>query len=143
MPELLTSVPQQPTSAELDADPQLHRFVMVFDREGATHSLLSQLWLQRIGALTYRKNVKDVWPEGEFSDHDVAIPGGGSTRMKLATRETQLGAGKASIPVTEVRRLASTGHQTASQSRPRSGWEAPSSPGACSPVGARKIGLPT
>jgi len=113
VPELLTSVPLQPTPAELNADPRLHRFVIVFDREGATHSLLSRLWQQRIGALTYRKNVKDVWPEGEFSEHEVAIPGGGSTRMKLAMRETRLNADKASIPVTEVRRLTSSGHQTA------------------------------
>ena len=113
VPELLTSVPQQPTPAELEADPRLHRFVIVFDREGATHSLLSRLWQQRIGALTYRKNVKDVWPEDEFSEHEVAIPGGGSTRMKLSMRQTRLSANKASIPVTEVRRLTSTGHQTA------------------------------
>jgi hypothetical protein len=46
----------QPTPAELNAEPRLHRFVIVFDREGATHSLQSRLWQQRIGALTYRKN---------------------------------------------------------------------------------------
>ena len=113
VPELLLTVPQQPTTAELNNDPQLHRFVMVFDREGATHSLLSQLWEQRIGALTYRKNVKDVWPELEFVEQEVLAPGGENTRMKLAMRKTQLGAGKASIPVTEVRRLTQTGHQTA------------------------------
>jgi hypothetical protein len=113
VPELLLSVPQQPTTAELNADAQLHRFVMVFDREGATHSLLSQLWEQRIGALTYRKNVRDVWPESEFVEQEVLAPGGESSRMKLAMRQTQLGAGKASIPVTEVRRLTETGHQTA------------------------------
>jgi hypothetical protein len=113
VPELLLSVPQQPTTAELNNDAQLHRFVMVFDREGATHSLLSQLWEQRIGALTYRKNVKDVWPEGEFVEQDVLAPGGGSSRMKLAMRQTKLSAGNASMPVTEVRRLTQTGHQTA------------------------------
>jgi hypothetical protein len=86
VPELLLSVPQQPTAAELDNDPQLHRFVMVFDREGATHSLLSELWQQRIGALTYRKNVRDVWPEGEFIEQEVVAPGGGSARMKLCMR---------------------------------------------------------
>jgi Transposase protein len=112
VPELLTSVPQQPTAAELDSDALLHRFVIVFDREGATPSLLAQLWRQRIGALTYRKNVSDAWPDSEFTEHDVAIPGGGSTRMKLAMRHTQLGK-KAAMPVTEVRRLTSTGHQTA------------------------------
>ncbi len=113
VPELLLSVPQQPTSAELNDDPLLHRFVMVFDREGATHSLLSQLWQQRIGALTYRKRVTDVWPEGEFVEQEVLAPDGERTRMKLAMRQTQLGAGKAHIPVTEVRRLTQTGHQTA------------------------------
>lgn len=113
VPELLTSVPRQPTIEELNNDPRLHRFVIVFDREGATHSLLEELWHQRIGALTYRKNVKDVWPENEFLEQDVPIPGGGSTRMKLAMREAHLSAGKASLPVTEVRRLTQTGHQTA------------------------------
>ena len=113
VPELLGSVPQQPTAAELRQDAQLHRFIIVFDREGATHSLLSQLWQQRIGALTYRKNVKDVWPEGEFIEQEVLAPGGGSTLMKLCMRQTTLGAGHAAIPVTEVRRLTPSGHQTA------------------------------
>jgi transposase-like protein len=113
VPQLLTNVPQQPTQEALDADPLLHRFVMIFDREGSTHSLLSQLWMQRIGALTYRKNSKDRWPDSEFQEHSVSLPGGDSTRMKLAMRETKLEAGKESIPVTEVRRLTTTGHQTA------------------------------
>jgi len=113
VPQLLSSVPQQPTQVELDADPRLHRFVIIFDREGSTHSLLAELWQQRIGALTYRKNVKDVWPEDEFSEHDVPIPGGGSTRMKLAMRQTQLSTNKSWMPITAVRRLTSSGHQTA------------------------------
>ena len=113
VPELLRSVPGQPTEADLDLDPQLHRFVIVFDREGSTHSLLYELWRLRIGALTYRKNVKDVWPEHEFVEYDVPVPGGGSTRMKLAMRDTQITAGAAALPVTEVRCLTKTGHQTA------------------------------
>ena len=114
VPELLASVPAQPTAAELKRDPLLHRFVIVFDREGATHSLLGALWEQRIGALTYRKNVKDVWPEAEFVEQEVVLPSSGSTRMKLAVRRTELTAtGKAAIPVTEVRRLTETGHQSA------------------------------
>ncbi len=113
VPELLTSVPGQPTPAELEADPALHRFVMVFDREGSNYSLLSELWKHRVGALTYRKNVKDVWPDSEFTEHEVPIPGGGSTRMRLATRDTRISSGKASMPVTEVRCLKASGHQTA------------------------------
>jgi len=113
VPQLLEIVPGQPTPAELDADPTLHRFVMVFDREGATQSLLGRLWKQRIGALTYRKNVKDLWSEDAFQEQEVHLPAGGSTGMKLAMRETRLGTGDSSLAVTEVRRLTQTGHQTA------------------------------
>lgn len=113
VPELLASVPSQPSEAQLAADPLLHRFVVIFDREGSSHSLLSQLWNQRIGAITYRKAVKDLWPENQFSEIQVPVPGGGATPMKLASRSTVLSAGDASIPVLEIRRLAQTGHQTA------------------------------
>ena len=113
VPELLASVPGQPSEAALAADPLLHRFVVLFDREGSTHSLLSRLWERRIGAVTYRKAVKDRWPESEFAEIEVPVPGGGTTRMKLASRHTVLSADDASIPVLEIRRLTPTGHQTA------------------------------
>ena len=113
VPQLLTQVPNQPSAAALDDDPLLHRFVMVFDREGANYSLLSDLWKHRIGALTYRKAVKDRWPDDAFEDVDVPMPGGGLKSMKLARRETLLSSGKSSMPVLEVRRLSSSGHQTA------------------------------
>ena len=113
VPALLASVPQQPTQKELDEDPQLHRFVIVFDRECSNYKLLSELWKFRIGAITYRKNVKDKWPTHEFIEQVVPVVGGDSTKMKLAMRETMLGSGKEIIAVTEVRRLTETGHQTA------------------------------
>ena len=113
VPELLKSVPQQPTQQELDDDPQLHRFIMVFDRECSNYKLIAKLWEQRIGAITYRKNVKDKWPQEEFIEREVPVVGGNSTKMKLAMRQTTLGSGKDLLPVTEVRRLTDTGHQTA------------------------------
>lgn len=113
VPELLKSVPQQPTPQELAADPQLHRFVIVFDRECSNHKLLDELWQQRIGAITYRKNVKDKWPIEEFKQETVPVIGGDSTTMMLALREATLSAQGHSIAVTEVRRLTETGHQTA------------------------------
>lgn len=113
LPELLKTVPGQPTEVELEEDPLLHRFVIVFDREGATHSLLSALWEKRVGAITYRKNVKDLWPESEFLKQEVQVPGGGTTSMKLAMRQSTLATKAASLPVVEVRRLTDTGHQTA------------------------------
>ena len=114
LPELLDSVPAQPTPEQLQADPLLHRFVVIFDREGSHHSLLSKLWDQRVGVITYRKNVTDTWPETEFTETQVPCPGGGTLPMRLAVRETQITAGKAApLPVLEVRRLTQSGHQTA------------------------------
>jgi hypothetical protein len=113
VPELLESVPGQPSQEALDADPLVHRFVVVFDREGATHSLLAALWQHRIAAITYRKNVTDTWPENEFRECEVPVPGGGITPMMLAERETPLNANGQSILVKEVRRLTPAGHQTA------------------------------
>lgn len=57
LPQLIEQVPGQPTEAELAMDPRRYRFVMIFDREGASHSLLSALREQRVAAITYRKRV--------------------------------------------------------------------------------------
>jgi len=114
LPELLGSVPGQPTPAQLQADPLLHRFVVIFDREGSHHSLLSRLWEHRVGIITYRKNVTDTWPETEFAETQVPCPGGGTHAMRLAVRATQVTAHNAApLPVLEVRRLTGGGHQTA------------------------------
>ncbi len=113
LPTLLENVPAQPSNLELSADPMKHRFVMIFDREGANHKLLSALWEKRVAAITYRKSVKDKWPSNSFTETTVSLPGGNSTVMRLATRQTALTSGKKSIPVMEVRRLSDNGHQTA------------------------------
>jgi hypothetical protein len=112
VPELLSSVPSQPSEAQLAADPLLPRFVVIFDREGSSHSLFSKLWEKRIGAISYRKAVKDQWPENKFTDTQVPVPGGGSTCMKLAFKETVLSGKDGSMPVLEIRRLTKTAHQT-------------------------------
>lgn len=113
VPQLLEQVPGQPGEAELAADPHLHRFVVIFDREGSNHKLLSALWEKRIGAITYRKRVEEDWPEAEFALVEITHPGGQVTRMRLASRNSDLKAGNQSMPVLEVRRLSETGHQTA------------------------------
>lgn len=113
VPELLQSIPRQPTEAELEADPLKYRFVMIFDRECSNYIHLSTLWEQRIAAITYRKNVKDQWAESEFHLEEVTMPGGEIVHMKLAFRDTAVSSGEKSLPVLEVRRLTDTGHQTA------------------------------
>ena len=50
---LLDEVPNQPSEEELAADPHLHRFVIVFDREGYSPDFFEYLWDERrIGCLT-------------------------------------------------------------------------------------------
>ena len=53
----------------------------VFDRECSNYKLLAQLWEQRIGAITYRKNVKDKWPTEAFSEETVPVIGGQSLSL--------------------------------------------------------------
>lgn len=120
-PRLVETVPGQPSEKELAADPELHRFVMVFDREGSNAKLVRQLWEQRIAVITYRKRADDRWPESEFSGHSVRMPMGNVEEMQLAERQTVLGSGAAAIPVREVRKLTETGHQTAIISTLRKG----------------------
>lgn len=110
VPQLLETVPGQPTAQQLADNRRLHRFVLIFDREGSTAVLFEALWQLRIGAITYRKNVKDPWPEEEFAATDVVMPDGIRTKMKLALRETRRGQ---TLSIKEVRRLTETGHQTA------------------------------
>lgn len=113
LPVLLVEVPGQPAEAELEANPLLHRFAVVFDREGSTPFLFAKLWEQRVAAITYRKAVKDLWPEAEFVETEVESPGGGRTTMRLASRTTTFESSAISVLVLEVRRLTPDGHQTA------------------------------
>ena len=54
IPRLLRDVPRQPTDAELLADPDRHRFVVVFDREGWSPAFFAELWRKhRIAVQTY------------------------------------------------------------------------------------------
>jgi hypothetical protein len=84
-------VPGQPSEALLEADPLLHRFTVVFDREGYSPKFLERMKSQRVACLTYHKYPGDDWPEEEFSTHQVTLPGAGQVvQMKLAERGTCL-----------------------------------------------------
>jgi len=56
VPRLLIDVPYQPSQEELNADPLLYRFVIVFDREGYSPVFFKEMWEEhRIACMTYRK----------------------------------------------------------------------------------------
>ncbi len=109
IPRLSHDIPGQPNPDALAADPCLHRFIVVFDREGYSPDLMARLWQQRIATMTYRKRPGDDWPAAEFTPHEVRLVGGEITTMLLAERGVLLGG---AIWVREFRRLTTTGHQT-------------------------------
>lgn len=109
IPQLSQDIPGQPCPDALAADQCLHRFIVVFDREGYSPDLMARLWQQRIAAMTYRKRPGDDWPATEFTPHEVRLVGGEITTMLLAERGVLLGG---AIWVREFRRLTVTGHQT-------------------------------
>lgn len=111
IPRLLNDVPNQPGEKELEADPTLHRFIIVFDREGYSPAFFKEVWEEhRIACMTYRKNCTDDWPDAEFEVVETTTPRGEPLSMKLAERGTYLG--KDRLLVKEIRKLTDRGHQT-------------------------------
>ena len=109
LPRLEQCVASQPTAEQLEENPKLHRFTLVFDREGYSPELMARLKAKSIACITYRKRVKDTWPENEFTDQVVPLVGENWMSMKLAERRVTLSNG---LEVREVRRLCAAGHQT-------------------------------
>ncbi len=107
IPTLLNEMPSKYTPEELEADPDLPRFTIVFDREAYSPEYFQKIWDEhRIAVITYRKNVKDRWDENDFSEHTVDIEGVES-QMKLSEKKTELN----NVQMREVRRLSGE-HQT-------------------------------
>jgi hypothetical protein len=113
VPRLLNDVPGQPSDQELDENPWLCRFILVFDREGYSPSFFAEMWRNhRIGCLTYHKHPGDPWPEEWFNNHQVAMPAGEVIDMHLCELGSYVGSGKNAIWMREVRKLTESGHQT-------------------------------
>ena len=119
IPRLNIDVPHQPSEAELATNLNLHRYMLVFDREGYSIELFGYLASQRIAFCTYRKNVKEDWSEEEFTDYEVITESGDTELMQLAERQTVLygkkekGDKQKEIMVREIRKKTASGHQTA------------------------------
>lgn len=84
------------------------RFIIVFDREAYSPSFFGRLWRKhRVAVITYRKNVKDRWPESDFNYRTVETEEA-ETTMSLAEKPTALD----NVAVREIRRLSKNGNQT-------------------------------
>jgi len=109
VPRLLAEVPGQPTPEQLDQNPLLHRFIMVFDREGYSPEFFARLKKLRIAVITYHKFPEAPWPVEEFSKSTVRLIHGEAVELETAERGVCLSN---SLWVREIRHRESTGHQT-------------------------------
>jgi predicted nucleic acid-binding Zn-ribbon protein len=113
VPRLLADVPEQPTQQQLDDDPHLHRFVMLFDREGYSPKFFREMWqTHRIACITYHKYPQDAWAESEFRDTQLTLPNGAQVSLLLAERGSWIGSRQEGLWVREIRKLTESGHQT-------------------------------
>jgi hypothetical protein len=107
IPKLLDEMPSKYTHQQLQADTDLPRFTIVFDREAYSPVFYQKIWDEhRIAVLTYRKNVKDKWDTKDFLEYTFNVEGN-ETQMKLAEKPVELNG----VLMREVRRLSGE-HQT-------------------------------
>ena len=113
VPRLLKEVPAQPTAEQLQADPYLSRFVIIFDREGYSPVFFRKMWREhRIACITYHKHPKEAWSESLFSPTQITLSTGEVVSVKLAEMGSWIGDRKSGLWVREVRKLSESGHQT-------------------------------
>ena len=113
VPRLLEDVPNQPTEQQLNENPYLCRFVLVFDREGYSPAFFQEMWSNhRIGCQTYHKHPGEPWPEHWFREHEVTMPGGEVVKMRLCEMGSLVGTGRDATWMRQVRKLTDSGHQT-------------------------------
>ena len=108
VPRLLQEVPGQPSEEALAQQRWLHRFLMIFDREGYSPTTFAKFWEQRIACLTYRKSPGEDWPVEEFAQVEVRLSNGEMVTMQLAERGVLLGGQW----MREIRRRNEEGRQT-------------------------------
>lgn len=109
VPRLEKEVPAQPNDSQLETDPYLHRFTLIFDREGYSPDFMKRMKEKHIACITYHKHPKENWPEEEFTSCSIRTMAGNVIEAKLAERGTLLCK---QFWVREVRKLSENGHQT-------------------------------
>ncbi len=109
VPRLEREVPNQPTEEELKENQYLHRFIILFDREGYSPNFMKEMKEKRIACITYNKYPGEDWLESEFINCQCKLVSGEIVDMKLAERGTLLSNG---LWVREIRKLTQQGHQT-------------------------------
>jgi len=117
LPRLEKEVPNQPSAEALQQNPQLHRFMIVCDRESYSVDFFHYLWQKRVAICTYNKNVKDKWPQEDFIEYEMVDQQDGTMeKIKLAEKKITLTNNDKENPkeitCREIRKLSKSGHQT-------------------------------
>ena len=86
VPKLEKDVPDQPTQEELSSDKHLHKFMLIYDREGYSDDFMLDMWDKRIACSTYNKYVREEWAIEEFKDYEIENEYGEKEIIKLAER---------------------------------------------------------
>lgn len=109
VPRLQAEVPNQPTAEQQASQPLLHRFTLVFDREGYSPDFFKEMHAERIAVITYHKFPGEPWRDDEFGARSVRLVNGEQVDIDLAERGVCLSNG---LWVREVRHRDTHGHQT-------------------------------
>ncbi len=113
VPRLLKDAPSQHTEEDLEANPLLCRFLLVFDREGYSPAFFAEMWQNhRVACMTYHKFPGEDWPVALFTEEQVTMPACEVVNMSLCEMGSLVGAGKTGVWMREVRKLTDSGHQT-------------------------------
>ncbi len=108
VPRLLEDTKEIVTEQQLNDNPLLPRFTLFFDREAYDTDFFIRLWKEHRSAIvTYRKNVKDKWPEKDFKPYEAHVINNKKTIL-LCKKKVELGGHS----FREVRKLGEGGHQT-------------------------------
>ena len=108
LPRLLSEIAMSVTDEQLAQDPDLPRFTLVFDREISSPKFFARLWTEhRVAILTYKKNVKDKWDDGDFTEHEVEIDNN-KVKMELCEKTVEWDQ----VVFREIRKKNSDLHQT-------------------------------
>jgi len=73
VPRLEAEVPAQVARTECLQSPYMHRFIMVFDREGYSPGFMKRMRDKSIACQTYNKYLGVDWPEEEFQKTRVQL----------------------------------------------------------------------
>lgn len=110
IPALLQDVPSQPSEEQLVENPLLHRFTVIFDREGYSPTFMSEMKAKRIAIITYHKFPKDNWDCAEFAEYSSIDKITGVAKvLRLAERGSRLSNG---LWVREIRCIKTNDHQS-------------------------------